>query len=132
MDESPWVIGVILIACGVFSSLYGRRFFPAVISGTISISFLIAVLVFCSFVGAMNTTTGIYVSLSFAFIIGAVGVWIALKYLDFAVAILGFVGGFCCGTLVYTIFLAFNHEGSLFVMILFSFLCALFTGWLSF
>lgn len=121
-----------MILGGPIVALYGRRFFPWVIAGIVSVSFLLGTLVFCSVLGFMETTVGLAVSIGVAIIFSGLSGWFVMKTVWIAVGILGLIGGFFMGTMIYTIFLAALGYGALWAMIAFSVFCAILGGFLSF
>jgi hypothetical protein len=128
----PWMVGIIMILGGPIVGLYGRRFFPWVIAGIVSVNVLLGTLVFCSVVGFMESTVSLSISIGFAFIVSGLAGWFVMKTVWIAVGILGIIGGFFMGSMIFTIFLAALGFGQLWAMILFSVLCAVGSGFLSF
>ena len=53
MNQYPWVFGLLMILCGPFISLYGRRFFPKVIASIVTVSTMVLLLLIASYVGLM-------------------------------------------------------------------------------
>jgi hypothetical protein len=132
MTDYPWLFGIIMILGGPIVALYGRRFFPWVISGVVALSFLMGALVICSILGFMETTTGLAISIGGSLLVCLLAGWFVMKTVWIAVGILGLIGGFFLGTMIYTIFLAALGWGALWAMVTFSILCAMLGGWLSF
>jgi len=132
MHDYPWAIGIIMILGGPIVALYGRRFFPWVIAGIVSLTFLIGTLLFCSIIGLFNTYGGLAGSIGAALVIGLLSGWFIMKTVWISVGILGLIGGFFMGTMIYTIVLAAFHTGALWAMITFSILCSIIGGFLSF
>ena len=132
MATYPWLFGIIMILGGPIVALYGRRFFPWVIAGVLAISFLMGSLVFCSILGFMETNVGIAVSVGGSALVSLLSGWFVMKTVWIAVGILGLIGGFFMGTMIYTIFLAALGWGALWAMVVFSILCAMLGGFLSF
>jgi MFS family permease len=132
MHNYPWLFGIIMILGGPIVALYGRRFFPYVIAGIVSISFLLLSLIVCSLLGFMEATLGIAGSVCFAIAIGGLAAWFVMKTVWIAVGLLGVIGGFFLGSLIYTIVLNFVSIGALWAMITFSIVCAILGGFMSF
>lgn len=132
MHKYPWMFGLIMILGGPIVALYGRRFFPWVIAGIVSVTLLLGTLVFCSLVGFMETNIGLASSIIASLVVGGLAGWFVMKTVWIAVGILGLIGGFFMGTMIYTIFLAVLHNGALWAMVTFSILCAVLGGFLSF
>lgn len=132
MHDYPYIFGIILILGGPIVALYGRRFFPWVIGGIVSICILLGILVFCSVVGIMNTTAGAIVSIVVAFIVAGLAGKLSMKTVWLAVGLLGLIGGFFVGSLIFTMFIAALGYGALWAMILFSVFCSTIFGFMSF
>ena len=107
MHDYPWLFGIIMILGGPIVALYGRRFFPYVIAGIVSLSFLLMSLIVCSLLGFMEKNLGIAGSVCFAIFIGGLAAWFVMKTVWIAVGLLGIIGGFFLGSLIYTIVLNF-------------------------
>jgi len=132
MHDYPWLFGIIMIVGGPICAFFGRRFFPWVISGIVAVTLLLGTLIVCSVLGFMETTIGLGVSIGVAAILAVISVWLVFKTVWIAVGILGLIGGFFLGSLIYSMFLVAIGGGALWMMISFSFLCSIFSGWLSF
>jgi hypothetical protein len=106
MHNYPWLVGILLIVGGPIVALYGRRFFPWVIAGIVSLNVLLGTLVFCSVVGFMESTITLSISIGVSFIVSGLAGWFVMKTVWIAVGILGIIGGFFMGSMIFTIFLA--------------------------
>jgi hypothetical protein len=106
MIDYPWLFGLIMIIGGPIVALFGRKFFPWVIAGIVSVTFLLGTLVFCSLLGFMETWLGVGISVAVAFIISGLSGLFSMKTVWIAVGILGLIGGFFLGTMIFTVFLA--------------------------
>jgi len=121
-----------MILGGPFVMLYGRRFFPWVTAGVCSLFILLGCLVFCSLVGFMNTNVGLACSIGGSILVGIASGWFVMRTVWIAVGLLGIIGGFFLGSMVYGIILvAFKFE-ALWAMIGLCVLCAVAGGFLSF
>jgi hypothetical protein len=132
MHDYPWLFGIIMILGGPIVAFYGKRFFPWVIAGIVSITFLLGALVVCSLLGFMETTTSLGVSIAVSVIVSILSGLFVMKTVWIAVGVLGLVGGFFLGSMIYTIFLAAFGYGALWAMITFSLVFAVGGGFLSF
>ena len=132
MHDYPYVFGIILILFGPVVALYGRRFFPWVVGGIVSLCALLGILVFSSVVGLMSTTTNLIVSIVVALIVALLLGKLSMKTVWLAVGLLGLIGGFFIGSVIFTVFIATLGYGALWSMILFSVVCAVIFGFLSF
>jgi hypothetical protein len=121
-----------MIVGGPVTSLYGRRFFPWVIAGIVAVTLLLSTLVVCDVLGFTQTMTAFAISITIATMISGLAGWFVMKTVWIAVGILGLIGGFFTGSMVYTIFLAAFSSGHLWIMMTFSCLSALVGGFLSF
>lgn len=121
-----------MLVGGPVTSLYGRRFFPWVIAGIVSVTLLLSTLVVCDVLGFTQTMASFGISIAISTIISGVAGWFVMQTVWIAVGILGLIGGFFTGSMIYTIFLAAFSSGHLWVMMTFSCLCALAGGFLSF
>jgi hypothetical protein len=132
MNDYPWLFGIIMILGGPIVAFYGKRFFPWVVSGIVAVTFLLGALVVCSLLGYMETTTGVGVSIAVSVIVCLLAGWFVMKTVWIAVGVLGLVGGFFLGSMIYTIFLAALGWNALWAMVTFSLVCAVGGGFLSF
>lgn len=121
-----------MILGGPVIALYGRRFFPWVIAGIVSISFLLGFLVFCSVAGFMETNVGMSISIGGSFLVSGLSGWFVMQTVWIAVGILGLIGGFFLGTMVYSVFLVSLGWGALWAMMTLSLIFAILGGLLSF
>ena len=94
MHDHPWIFGLIMIIGGPIVALSGQRFFPYVISGIVSFSLLLGILIFCSMIGIMETTVGLCISIGVALVSALLSGWLVMKTVWIAIGILGLVGGF--------------------------------------
>jgi Domain of unknown function (DUF4203) len=133
MHDYPYVFGVLLICLGPVVALYGRRFFPWVICGIISSTLFLGVLVFSSVVGLMQSTSSLIITVIGAAVFAAIAGKLSMKTVWFAVGILGLIGGFFIGSLIFTILIALGgFKPKLWLMIFFNIVCAVCFGMLSF
>ena len=132
IQDDPWVFGVIMILGGPFVLLFGRKFFPWVTAGVVSLFLLLGSLVFCGLVGFMNTNVGLACSIAGSIAVGALAGWFVMKTVWIAVGILGVIGGFFLGSMIYGILLVLFKWEALWAMIGLCVLCAVTGGFLSF
>lgn len=130
--DYPWVFGLIMIFGGPFVLFYGRRFFPWVTAGVASLFILLGTLIFCGLVGFMNTNIGLAISLVGSVAIGVTAGWFVIKTVWIAVGLLGVIGGFFLGSMIYGILLVLFKWEALWAMIGLCVLCAVTGGFLSF
>ena len=96
-----------MILGGPIAALYGRRFFPWVIAGIVSISFLLLFMFLSSAVGLMSSNVGLIFSIGFGCLLSFIIAWFVMKTVWIAVGLLGIIGGFFMGSMIYTIILAY-------------------------
>lgn len=132
MTKYPWALGLIMILLGPVVGLFGRRFFPWVISGIVAMTLLLAGLIITSILGFMDTTVGLAISVAVSIILGGLAGLLVMKTVWIAVGVLGLVGGFFIGSMIYSIFLAISGFGTWWAALLFSFIGAIIGGFLSF
>jgi len=131
LKKYPWTIGLIMIIAGPIIALYGRRFFPWVIGGIVFFTTVLLMLITCSYVGALISGYGILISVIVSAIIGALVAWFSMKRVWISIAILGVIGGYIMGSMLYTMYLASirtTKNGSMWVMLFLSFFCAIIGG----
>lgn len=131
-QKYPWAFGIIMIIGGPIIALFGQRFFPWVIAGIVSIVILMGAIVSSDVLGFHNTNMSLGISIGVAALISIFVGWLVMKTVWVAVGILGLIGGFFLGSLIYTMFLAAFATGALWAMVTFSTLCAVGGGFLSF
>lgn len=107
MHDYPWVFGIIMILGGPIVALYGRRFFPWVIAGIVSISFLLLFMILSSAVGLMSSNIGLILSIGFGGLFSVIIAFFVMRTVWVAVGLLGIIGGFFLGSMIYTIILAY-------------------------
>ena len=132
MHDYPWLFGIIMVVGGPLVAMYGKRFFPWVVAGIVSVTLLMASLVICSVLGFMSSYSGVGISIGIATLISLLAGYFIKRMVFVAVAVLGVVGGFFLGSMIYTTVLAFLHWNALWAMISFSLICAVLGGYLSF
>lgn len=132
MKKYPWALGIFMIFFGPVVGLFGRRFFPWVISGIVAVTLLMAGLIITSILGFMDTTIGLVVSIIVSMIFGGLAGLFVMKTVWIAVGMLGLIGGFFIGSMIYSIFLAISGFGTWWAALLFSFIGAIIGGFLSF
>lgn len=121
-----------MILGGPVVLLFGRKFFPWVTAGVVGLFLLFASLVFCGLVGFMNTNAGLAGSIVGSIAIGALAGWFVIKTVWIAVGILGVIGGFFLGTMIYGILLVLFKWEALWALIVLCVICAITGGYLSF
>ena len=128
----PWLFGIILVLGGPIVLLFGRRFFPWVMAGIVAVSGGFGAFMICSVLGFMETTIGLVISAVGSACIGLLAGFFVMKTGWIAVGILGVLGGFFIGSILFGMLLAITKWSALWAMIFFQIFCALVGGFLSF
>jgi hypothetical protein len=131
IKDYPWLFGIIMILGGPIIAFYGRRFFPWVIASIVFISTLLITLVICQLIGLFSGTVGIAVSLVVAVTLSVVTSRLAMKTVWISVSLLGLIGGFIMGCLIYTVYIAAIGSGNVYLMLLVAITCSIAGGYLS-
>ena len=131
-EENPWVMGLVMLIGGPLVALFGLKWFPYVSAGIGSVIAFMGTMVLVSVFGWMETTVGLVLCLILAVALGVLCGWIMYKTVRIAVGILGAIGGYFLGTLIYTFLLAAFDWSALWAMITFSVIFAILGGLASF
>ena len=124
INDYPWVLGIVFILGGPLVALYGKVF-ARIVATTIMCVFgtLFMIILFTSF-GWMENTCGIVLSTIFAIATGLGTGFLCWHYKKVSYAVLGLVGGYFVGSVVYSICLAIGWN-SIWGMLVLSILFAL-------
>jgi len=138
INNHPWIAAIFLIAFGTIFNFWGRKWFPYVIAIIGGGTTFIAVMVICSAMGMLDYledkergNVGLVV-LSFILAIAAgagVGAFL-YKVLRIGVMVLGGIGGYFLGTLLYTT--VFIWANSLALLISFQIILAIVGAYLGY
>lgn len=132
MDENPWILGIVMLVCGPVVAMCGKRFFPWVTAGIAAIFVGFGLLIFFSAFEWMSGTAGLVICLIVAIGLAAVAAYFVFKMVWVGIGMLGIVGGYFLGTMIYTFFLASFHWSALWAMITFSIVFAILGGLVAF
>lgn len=118
--SNPWAIGIILLLVGPFIALKGDNMFRWV-AGTVGAvaAFGLTFIVLAAF-GAADTSAGFWVSLIVSALAAGVAFWLLFTKIDWAIGIVGAVGGYFAGTVIFTLLLAMFDWTALWAMLLIS------------
>jgi len=108
IEENPWLIGIIYIIAGPIIALFGLQWFPYVTSSLVAIFVMGITVSLCLAFGWMANTTGTVVVLVVAVILGVVAGILIRRNIWIMVSLLGLVGGFFAGSLVFAIIYSFS------------------------
>jgi hypothetical protein len=119
IHDYPWAFGIIMILGGPIVLLFGRRFFPWVTAGIVAISICLGAFVVCSILGFMDTKIGLGISIGASALLGILSGWFVMKTVWIAVGLIGIIGGFFLGSILFGILLAVLKLNLLWLMIFF-------------
>lgn len=106
MEEYPWVLGTIFILLGPIVGLLGKRWFPWVVASLAAIMTCCGLLVLFTVFGWMNETVGFWICLPVSFLLAGFVFWLAKKAIWLEVGIIGCLGGWFAGEMVYSLIMA--------------------------
>ena len=112
--------------------MYGRKQFPWVVSGIAAILCLYLLMMAAQVMGFMETNTGIAVSIGVSALIGFILGYFIFRTVWIAIGVLGLIGGFSLGLMLYSVILAFIGSGAVWAMALTAIACSVICGLLSF
>jgi len=75
MEDYPWIMGIVYIACGPIIALFGKRWFPWVVATFVSVFTFLAVLMLFSVFGWMAETVGLIICIIVALGLGIFAFW---------------------------------------------------------
>ena len=103
IQENMWVIGIVYIIAGPIIALFGLQWFPYVTASLVAI-FVIGITTSLSLAfGWMDSTVGTIVVLIVALVLGVIAGILIRRNIWIMVGLLGLVGGFFSGSLVFAI-----------------------------
>ena len=132
MNDKPWIIALIFIFGGPIVALKGKPFFKFVVTGIAGVFGTIFTILFLSLFTIMDTTGGMVASCLIALTAGGLVGYTVFRTIWLGVGVLGVVGGYFFGTLLYSFALALLGWTSLWAMILISLGFAIGGGYVSF
>ena len=132
MNEQPWILAMIFILGGPIVALKGKPLYSFVVIGIGALFGTIFSIIFLSLFTFMNTTGGMIGCIIVALIVGAIVGYLVKKTIWLGVGVLGVVGGYFLGTLLYSFALALLGWTSLWAMILTSVAFSVGGGYISF
>jgi len=103
LGDNEWAIGIIYLVVGPLIALFGLKFFPIVTAGVTALFVMIMVIYFCMAAGWMAGTGACVAVFIVALNLGIIAGCIIKRYFWLMVGMLGFVGGFFAGGLVYAV-----------------------------
>jgi len=88
---------------GPLVGLFGTKWFPYVMGGLGAVVSFFGLLALMNVFGFMETTTGFYVCLGVAALLGILTGWLLYKMTWVSIGFIGIFGGFFLGSLIYAI-----------------------------
>jgi len=120
VHDYPWAFGLLMMLGGPVILLFGRRFFPWVTGGLITVCLFFGVFMISSILGFMDTKVGLIISIAASAGVGLLGGFFVMRTACWiAVGLLGILGGFFLGSIIFGILLAAVKWQALWAMIFF-------------
>ena len=101
LQENEWVIGTCTILLGLFIGLFGLRFLRPIAGILIALTIFSGSILFSSMFGYFDTVKGIIITLSVGLVAAILLGVITLFAIWLAIGVLGVLGGFFLGALIY-------------------------------
>ena len=117
-----------MIGVGLVVALKGKPFFRWVATIAVFLATSCFVILVCSLFPWMETKSGLGICISFAIVIGTLIAFLVYRFIWIGVGVLGMVGGYFLGTLVYFIIFTFEKCNSMIVMLVISITLAIIGG----
>lgn len=106
--DNEWAIGIIYLIAGPLIALFGTGWFPYVVASIVAI-FVIGIVCSISLAaGWMATGLGTGIVFAVALILGVIGGILIRRNVKVAIGLLGAVGGFFAGTLLFALICSFS------------------------
>ena len=103
LSENEWAIGMLYLIVGPLVALFGLQFFPLVTAGVTAL-FVMIVVIYVSMAAGWMASTGATVAICVVAVnLGILGGCVVKRYIWLMVGMLGLVGGFFAGGLIYAI-----------------------------
>jgi hypothetical protein len=119
MNENPWILGIILLVCGPFIAFCGKRFYPWVTAFIAGIFVGFGSFTIFSALDWTCSTAGLVICVIVAIVLAVLASKIVFKMVWVGIGMLGIVGGYFLGTMIYTLLLASFKWEALWAMITF-------------
>ena len=105
--DNEWAIGIIYLIFGPLIALFGTGWFPYVVAAIVAI-FVIGIVCSISLAaGWMSTGLGTGIVFAVALILGVIGGMVIRRNVKAAIGILGGVGGFFSGSIIFALIASF-------------------------
>lgn len=119
VHDYPWAFGILMMLGGPIVLLFGRRFFPWVTAGIVAVCLLFGCFMICSILGFMDTRVGLIASICVSVGVGLLAGFFVMRTVWIAVGLIGLLGGFFLGSIIFGIILAVVKWQALWAMIFF-------------
>jgi len=101
ITEHPAILGVLLIILGPVIALFGKRWFPFVVASIVFLFVATGFLMMFSYFELMETTPGLAGCISGSLVLGLLFAWFAKAHMWAAIGLLGLIGGWFLGEMIY-------------------------------
>lgn len=132
INDHPWVLGVLFLLAGPIIALFGKRWFPFVVASIVFIFVSCGFMIMFSTLGCMETTPGLAGSISGSLVLGILFAWFAKAHMWAAIGLLGLIGGWFLGEMIYLFILGVSDWNNLPGYLGISGGCVLIVGFCSF
>lgn len=119
VHDYPWAFGLLMVLGGPIVLLFGRRFFPWVTAGIVAVCLFFGTFMIASILGFMDTTVGLIISIGVSAGVGLLAGFFVMRTVWIAVGLIGILGGFFLGSIIFGILLAVIKWQALWAMIFF-------------
>jgi hypothetical protein len=119
VHDYPWAFGLLMVLGGPIVLLFGRRFFPWVTAGIVAVCLFFGTFMIASILGFMDTTVGLMISIGVSAGVGLLAGFFVMRTVWVAVGLIGILGGFFLGSIIFGILLAVIKWQALWAMIFF-------------
>jgi len=132
LQDYPWTFAVIFIIGGPIVALKGKPLFRWVVTSIAFVFGTLIMIIIFSLTTWMNTTGGLAGCILGALAVGSLVGYLVYRLIWLGVGVLGVVGGYFLGTLIYSFALALMGWSSLWAMVLITITCSVAGGYLAF
>ena len=132
LDNNPWVLAVVLLVSGTIIAFCGKAWFPNVAAVVTCLCVMSGIAHLAAHFGWLATSWSPWVILVAATILGFIAGGIVKRHVWFAVGLMGSVGGFFMGLLLFGLIAATTDFAENWAMIVFACVLAVVGGFLFF
>jgi len=124
LRDNPWAVGVIYLIIGPLIALRGLKWFPYITATVTALFTMGVVAAFSMTLGFTNTEGGAWGTLGVAFVLGLLAAFLIYRAFWIMIAVLGLVGGFFGGTLLFSLIVAMSGWSEIWAFWVIAVLCA--------